>query len=176
MIEIELKFKLIGTLKDFREKMIGHYVVQPRTLETTMMYDNKELLMQKTDGRLRIRSGQIRTLSYKKPLTRKGIKQEIEYEVDVSSISQTKLILNSIGFQKVSGYTRHRTIWRIKGSKVFLDEFSFGNFVEIEGSKKEIKEIAKELWFDLKSNITKSYDGIYNEMCLEKGIKPKLFI
>lgn len=177
MKEIELKFllnnedrnKFIKNCDKFYEK------ATLRTKETTIMYDNKEEFMLKSDGRLRVRTGHKNYLSYKKPFTRKGIKEEIEFETEINDTQQTIFILKEIGYYPVSGYTRYRTIWKKNKEKIFLDEFSFGRFVEIEGSKTGIKKIANMLDFDIKKNITKSYDGIYKEYCQAKNIKVKAF-
>jgi predicted adenylyl cyclase CyaB len=146
--------------------------VQPRTLETTSMYDNAEQFMIVSDGRLRIRTGHKSSLSYKRPVTRDGIKVEIEYESEIEDPEQVELILKEIGYEKVSSYARFRTIWQTEKVKIFLDEFSFGNFIEIEGEREDILTVATEMGFDLTKNITRSYDGIYKDICKEKGIVP----
>jgi|GEM_PF-1542250 len=55
MIEIELKFK-ISDIHEISKKIveIGAELTQKRTFEKTTMFDNKERLMQKTDGRVRL--------------------------------------------------------------------------------------------------------------------------
>lgn len=176
MKEIELKFKLKENPKFFHNRLKAFLKLQKRTKETTIMYDNKSRFMQKSDGRLRIRTGYANSLSYKKPITRNGIKEEIEFETEIGDANETELIIKELGYNKVSGYTRNRTIWKVNNVKVFLDEFSFGNYIEIEGSEKDIIKIASRLGFKMEDNITKSYDGIYKEICEKKGIKPKAFI
>ena len=80
MTEIELKIKINKKQAEFiREKL--RTPIMPRTWETTTMYDNKDQEMIITDGRLRIRTGWKNSVSYKKPLTREGIKKEIEFEI-----------------------------------------------------------------------------------------------
>ena len=56
--------------------------------------------------------------------------------------------------------------------KDFFGWVFFSNYLEIEGEEEDILFIAKELGFDLADNITKSYDGIYKEICKEKGVVP----
>lgn len=177
MKEIELKFLLNPIDKNkFIENCDKFYKkAMPRTRETTVMYDNKEEFMLKSDGRLRVRTNRKSYLSYKKPLTRKGIKEETEFETEIDNTQQITFILKEIGYYPVSGYARHRTIWKRNNIKIFLDEFSFGDFIEIEGGKIEIKKLASMLGFDIKNNITKSYDGMYREYCQDKNIKIKAF-
>lgn len=177
MKEVELKF-LLNTNKDNFIKNCDKFYekLMPRTQETTTMYDNKEEFMLKSNGRLRVRTGYKNYLSYKKPLTRKGIKKEIEFETEIKNAKEATFILKEIAYFPVSAYTRYRTIWKKGNVKIFLDEFSFGKFVEIEGNRKDIIKIAGQVGFHMKDNITKSYDGIYKEICIKKGIKPKAFI
>jgi len=173
-LEIELKFKL-DNMAEFRAAIdkIGARIFHLRVLETTTMYDNPSKFMIESDGRLRIRTaGHINSLSYKRPVTRNGIKVEIEYESEIENPEQVAFVLKELGYTPVSSYQRHRTIWELGGVKVFLDEFSFGNYVEIEGEKEPIKKLAVKLGFDLNANITRSYDGIYKDLCLSKGITP----
>lgn len=176
MKEIELKFEAENDANEFIKTCDKLYVkIMPRTQETTTMYDNKEEFMLKSDSRLRMRTGYKNYLSYKKPITRRGIKEEIEFETEIKDDKQTALILGAIGYQPVSAYTRYRTIWEKNNVKIFLDEFSFGKFVEIEGDKIAIKKMANLLGFDLKNNITNSYDGIYEEYCRKNNIEIKKF-
>lgn len=172
-LETELKFQLTIPTGQFLKKInqLG-MEIQPRGQEMTAMYDNQEQFMLISDGRLRIRTGYKSYFSYKRPLTRNGIKVEIEYESEIDSPQQLELILKEIGYEKVTSYTRFRTIWQMKKVKVYLDEFSFGNYVEIEGKKREILKIAEELEFDINKNITQSYDGIYKEICKKRGLIP----
>jgi predicted adenylyl cyclase CyaB len=176
MIEKELKFKIsegaIGTFKR-KVKRLDGVELMPRTFETTSMYDDLSGLLQAQDARLRLRNGYKSSISYKRPISRRGVKREIEFETVVLDCGEMKKILQSLGFRLASSYGRHRTIWKVGHVKIFLDEFSFGTYVEIEGSILGIQKIAKELDFSLKNNLTGSYDGIYKSICEERGIKPK---
>lgn len=168
MVEIELKF-LIN--KNEISEVLGRlrqmdYIIGPRNYEKTTMYDNPDQLMQSTDGRIRLRiAGENSELSYKKPLTRQGIKKEIEYEVVVSDHDTTQKILKEMQYMPVSSYERYRTTITNKknGIKVTIDEFPFADFIEIEGKEKLIRSLAEALHLNIGDNITKSCDTLFQE-------------
>jgi len=171
MIEIELKYaiedpeiiaKKLSSLKANIEKK--------RTHELSIMYDNPQELMQKTDGRIRARkSGENIEFCYKKPITREGIKKEIEYEVTVSNFEMLEKIINEMGFFEVSSYERYRTTYKINNSKITIDEYPFANYIEIEGDEKEITDIATSL--HLKKNLTDSCDTLFNKWRHKRGLE-----
>ncbi len=82
-IEIELKFVLEESVNDF----LGRFKANPiRMYQKTVMFDNNEKLMQKTNGRIRLRqNGDDVTLSYKLPLPLETVKKEIEWETNIDS-------------------------------------------------------------------------------------------
>lgn len=182
MIETELKLQ-IGLVEAFRGKVltIGKEV-EERTHELTVMYDNQQTLMQITDGRLRVRTktnskGSLIVLSYKKPLNREGIKQEIEHETHVEDKESLERILENIGFFPVSSYERYRTNFLVEdhdqSALVSLDELPFGNYVEIEGNDIDfIQQVAISLGLNPQDHLENSYDGIYNALEFAKGNNP----
>lgn len=176
MVEIEFKFQIKAQdIKKFikRLKQLGGIVIKKRTCEKTIMYDNPQQIMQKTDGRIRLRiSGKKCEFSYKKPLTRKGIKKEIEYEVEVSNFHIVEKILSMMKFTPVTSYERYRTTLQSKDKdiKVTIDEYPFANFVEIEGAEKKINELIQKLPFSFKDNLTESCDTLFQQWRKAKGL------
>lgn len=181
MIEIEFKFEIDRKqIKRLRDKLILlGFIKGKRVYEKTVMYDNPSRIMQVTDGRVRLRqTGDESEFSYKKPLTREGIKKEIEYEVVVSDFETTEKILEKLDFSPVSSYERFRTTMFDKKMivKVTLDEFPFANFLEIEGPEKEITALVQVLGFSIKDNTTMSCDSLFQEWRGKKSLpfKPHL--
>ena len=173
MIETELKFpidkrkikRIIRLLK--RMGFNGGR----RVYEKTVMYDNDRQIMQTTDGRIRLRvSDDSVELSYKKPLSRKNIKREVEYEVEVSNFQTTEKILAMMGFVPTTSYERYRTTFTKGEIKVTIDEYPFANFLEIEGKKEKIKNLALELGFLLRANLTDPCDTLFQKWRKEKGL------
>lgn len=174
MIEIELKFE-IKDLAGIKDKLadLKAKEVKSRTYELSVMHDNAEGLMEETDGRIRLRqSGERIEFCYKKPLTREGIKKEIEYEVTASSFSEMEKILQEMGFTPVSSYERYRAEYYFEKVKITLDEYPFAIFIELEGEEKKIKDLAEKLGFELKDNLTDSCDTLFTKWRKRKGLPP----
>jgi adenylate cyclase class 2 len=177
MLEIELKFQIKSEeIKKIIKllKQVGFSVTEKRTYEKTVMYDNLQQIMQITDGRIRLRaSGKKYKLSYKKPITRKGIKKEIEYEVVVSDFTTAEKILEMMEFKPMTSYERYRTTLERNHIEVTIDEYPFASFIEIEGEEKEIMELAALLGFLPENNLTESCDTLFQRWRKEKGLSFK---
>jgi adenylate cyclase, class 2 len=165
VIEVELKYN-IENLEQLKEKInnLQADLVKNRIYELSVMYDNELEIMQKTDGRIRLRkSGDEVEFCYKKPITREGIKKEIEYEVNVSNFETLEKIINEMGYFSVSSYERYRTTYKLDNAKITIDEYPFANFLEIEGEDAKILEVSKKLGFNTEKNITDSCDSLFNK-------------
>jgi len=174
MIEIELKFEIENTERIIQTLKEGGFVSKrERTYEKTVMYDNPTNLMQVTDGRVRVRqSGDRVEFSYKIPITRSGIKQELEHEVVVSNFSELEKILEKMEFTPTTSYERYRTELEKDGMKATIDDYPFATFLELEGPEDKIKTAAEGLGFDLKDNLTDSCDTLFTKWRQERGLKP----
>jgi adenylate cyclase class 2 len=139
------------------------------------MYDNPVGLMQNTDGRIRLRvSSKTVELSYKKPLTKEGIKKEIEYEVEVSDFDTTQKILEAMEFRPTTSYERYRTTLKNQdGTKAMIDEYPFAAFLEIEGNEEKIVALAQNLGFSMSENLAKPCDALFAEWRQSQGLPPK---
>lgn len=180
-IEIEYKFKiesddnknskieLINTLNKIAEKSYD------REYQSNIMYDNKDNLMQKTNGRIRLRylgNTGNKVLTYKKPLKSiNGAKREIEYEINFNdNQEQIEKILNAMEFHITTSYERYRTEWKLNNTHITLDEYPFANFIEIEGEQKEIEKVAKILKLDIKKAIDKPVDTLFQDWRKEHNL------
>lgn len=175
MIEIELKFPLGKSgIEPLVEKLKkAGYTTFGRCYEKTVMYDNQDQLMQKTDGRVRLRaSGDTFELCYKKPITRHGIKKELEHEVTVSNFETSEKILEAMDFTPTTSYERYRTTLKNQDGniKVTIDEYPFSSFIEIEGDEDTIKAVAKQFGLDIKNNLTKPCDTLFQDWRKKKGL------
>lgn len=174
MIEIELKFEIEDVEKVAQGlKGLGFASKRERTYEKTVMYDNPAGLMQITDGRVRVRqSGNRVEFSYKIPITRDGIKRELEHEVVVSDFSELEKILEKMEFTPTTSYERYRTELEKDGVKATIDEFPFAKFLELEGPEDQIKAAAEGLGFAMKDNLTDSCDTLFTKWRQEQGLNP----
>ncbi|MCX6737051.1 MAG: class IV adenylate cyclase [Candidatus Parcubacteria bacterium] len=173
-IEIELKFLLTDSLEKIINKF-GDCVKQAkRTYQKTVMFDNEQRLMEKTNGRIRLRqNGDIVTMSYKLPLPSEDVKKEIEWETKVDSWEIGKNIIKAMGFNETTSYERYRTSFIYKDVEIEIDEYPFANFIEIEGEELKIREIAKEINFDIKNALKDPCDTLFTKWRLEKGLPMK---
>lgn len=182
-IESEYKFELTN-----KERLVLQLIEigaqgGERAHELTVMYDNSDQHMNKKDARLRVRTKTTGdgnsevSISYKQPLSREGLKREIEYQTIVKSKEMLELIIDEMGYKQVSSYERYRTDYHIGSGddliEISIDELPFGNFVEIEGSNLEkISDLALKLGFNKDMHIENSYDGIFNTIERKAGREP----
>ncbi len=160
MIEIEVKIKVKDT-QSIAKKILdqGAELLKERFLEENTLYDLPSRLLYKKRQALR-----LRTIDKKIFLTFKGAPQKSrkfkireEYETEVKNEKQSKKILKSLGLKPVFNYKKHRTAFRKKRLKIYLDETSVGNFIELEGQREEIVNFARALGFTKKEFIKLDY-------------------
>ena len=175
--EIELKFEV--NYFEITKKLRERFNFVSSAYELTTMYDNKDQDLFKRDARLRLRfirdvvnQKEKAELSYKKPISREGIKIEEEIETSLTNYKAMQTLLSEMGFFEVSSYERIRDTYEHKGVKITVDTFPFGDYLEIEGELINIRSIAIELGLDLESNIPESCDDIYVRLCNERRVKP----
>lgn len=181
MLEVELKFEI-------ERKRIPSYInsllkqgfskTSERILEKTAMFDNQENLMQKTNGRLRLRlAGHNCELSYKRPIGSGKIKKEIEYEVSVSSCRVVRKILKEMGYHPTTFYERYRATFKNADTKikVTLDEFPFATYLEIETDKDERKvwKLSQSLGLDRRDNLVEPCDTLFTQWRISRNLKPR---
>ena len=129
-IEIELKFEVD---EEFAAELHRRYSFGDYLYQLTVMFD-KENELQGVDARLRLRkTGELVTLDYKKPLSRFGVKQELEKTIRVDSFENAEAILRLLNYFPVSSYEKYRARKEIDGQEVAIDKYPFAVFVEIEG-------------------------------------------
>lgn len=171
-LEIEVKFR-VGNTKPYGEKLqkLGAKLVESG-LERNIKYKGNGL--EKTKDLLRLRSycgKSIITHKSKPKNAPKGFKAREETEITVDSLQNAKKIIEGIGFEKSWIYEKNRQVWFLDGVEVLIDELPLiGNFIEIEGTEKEIEFTAKKLGFDMKDAITKNYEKLYKEYIKGNGL------
>ena len=146
-----------------------------RQYQSNVMFDNASQLMQKTNGRIRLRTlgktGQ-KVLTYKKPLPSKnGAKQETEYEIKFADKNkQIENILREMEFVPTTSYERYQSKWKLNDIQITLDEYPFANFLEIEGELQKIQKIAIQLGFTLQDGLTKPADTLFQQWRKNKNL------
>lgn len=94
----------------------------------------------------------------------RGIKTRREYNIVVSDFDAMRKVLESIGFKKALVVRKKRRVFRLGDLEITVDELPFGNYVELEGEKRDIKEAIKKLRFDKYPVETRPYFVIQREL------------
>ncbi len=109
--------------------------------------------LKKTDQVLRLRDNSI--LTYKGPSQKKQkmnqkmkIREEIEVMVDNGKY--TAEILEKLGYTPTQKKEKYRESYIFHLTCICIDETPLGNFLEIEGSKEGVLDVAKRLGFSKK--------------------------
>lgn len=179
-IETELKFKIDGNqIKKITDNL--DIIAEKEVYQKTVMFDNADKLMEHTDGRIRLRQqGNKASLSYKRPLPSVGNeKKEVELETEIGNFEVMSNILRMMGYAPATSYEKYTTPFKLKKyPNVFFEiqKYPFETFLEIEGSKEEIENVAKQLSFDSKNALIKPVDTLFAEWRTVKNLpfKPQM--
>lgn len=160
-MEIEIRFKLADA-KNLRKKLRE---LSSKCLERwkgcDIIFDRKNELT--SHGRLlRLRLGMEKSgrgkLTYKGPYRNHFFKVREEFETIVENAEIATKILTGLGYLSVIQYEKRTELWKYGGTEIYIEELPrIGCFMEIEGSEKDIKKVAKILGFDILKGIKKSY-------------------
>jgi adenylate cyclase class 2 len=170
-LEIEIKIK-IDNIETLREKIRTQdfCLVEHNTLEHNIVFDTKEQRLKKNKCLLRLRRKNNKyILTFKrppaKPLKSKKYKVREETEVEVSDFENTAAIIRALGFDVFFVYEKYREVYKRKDGnvKIMMDQTPIGDFIEIEGSAKEIDQTASALGFTRKDYITANYYTLFRE-------------
>ncbi len=166
--EIEAKF-ISPDLPAVRQRLlaIGARLKTPRTYEDNLCFDTPEKRLQQQHRLLRLRRDRRCVLTYKEP----GINADPDYkvrqehEVTVSDFDQMRAILEKLGFVPVLRYEKYRETFQYQDAEILLDETPLGGFVEIEGPRSAIRDLAVQLGLDFEARLTASYGDIFAAVC-----------
>ncbi|MBI5072907.1 class IV adenylate cyclase [Candidatus Woesearchaeota archaeon] len=168
--ETEVKIK-INNLDAVKAKVIEMRaeLFKKRALQIDYAYDNKGRL-RKNGECLRIRDNAI--LTYKGP-KQKGSKMKIreEIEVMVDNGKYLEQILAKLGYFPTQRKEKYRESYIFHLTQICLDETPMGSFLEIEGSKDGVLDVAKRLGFTEKNFNNQSYGTLWEEYAEKHKIK-----
>lgn len=169
--EIEIKFKIAESilirkkLKSKGAKFIG------KTFERTLKFDTPANNLYKNGKFLRLRTGFKNVITFKRKLKSKNFKEREEIELEIPDPEKMEIILKNLGFTKKLIMEKYREKWQWGSAEIVIDKLPFGNFIEIEGNKKEIKKAVKILGLNFGDRITDTYWGLWKDYRKKKGIK-----
>lgn len=171
--EVEVKF----LVEDFRmiraklRKMRARLAWKGRN--PTLYFDVPSATLRKAGKILRLqkRPGHPGKLTLKSGTGRKDRRYKIqkEWKVTVTDFDAVRDILKSIGFVVVFRYMKKREHWLLRDAAIELDELDDGRrFVEIEGSKKRIAELARVFGLDWNNSTSVSYFDLLRKKTVKK--------
>jgi adenylate cyclase class 2 len=130
--EIEAKF-YVTDLPSLRAKLmaLGASVKQERVYEQNLRFDTLEKGLSAEKKVLRLRQDEKVRLTFKGPgYLKDSVLVRPEFEVEVSDFTQTRQILEGLGYQVYSLYEKYRETLNFDNVDVMLDEMPYGSFVE----------------------------------------------
>lgn len=134
-----------------------------RSHEHNIRFENEAKGLRRARNLLRLRRDRKSTLTYKCAPTQPDpeFKQFREVEVEVSDFDTMRLILTSLGFHPEQVYEKWRETLVLDHTAFCLDDLPFGNFLEIEGPKEQIRGFAARLALDWGRRILLNYLEIF---------------
>lgn len=165
--EIEQKYRC-KNLAPFRKKLtqLKAQLIN-QGFESNELWDKKgELQSKKSVLRLR-RHGKRVELTFKGPRLKSKYSKRVELQTSVE-YAPMRAILETLGFQIAREYSKKREVYQWGKLLVTLDVLrGLGNFIELEGSVKEIARASKILGLSDKDREERSYLA----MLFDKGTK-----
>lgn len=158
-LEIEVKFAL-AQLPNLREKIIGLGATgKGRHFETNVRFDDAADNLHRKQCLLRLRqdAGTILTFKSRSDDSDPQFKIHKELEVRVSDFDVMEQILTSLGFERRQVYEKWRESFLLDQTHLCIDQMPFGDYLEIEGPKTAIRQVASRLGLNWKRRIRLTY-------------------
>jgi adenylate cyclase class 2 len=177
--EIEIKLE-IQSLREMKRRLLslGFRITQPRHFERNTLFDFPDLRLWKARCLLRLRrEGDVWLLTFKgAPARSRRYKVRREIETRLEDGRMAEEILERLGLSPVFRYEKFRTVYALdrrhaKGGQGLLlcDETPIGNYLELEGPRRWIDDVARRLGFGSRDFITASYASLHRQKSLARG-------
>jgi adenylate cyclase class 2 len=162
-LEIEIKFYIpdIDSIRA-RIRSLGAEL-KGSGFETNIRFDDKELRLTRAKKLLRLRQDYRCRLTVKSPPDDADTEFKIfrELEVDISDSQTMIAILEQLGFYPRQVYEKQRETYLYKQTELCLDTLPYGNFLEIEGGKDDIRKAAEAIGLNWEKRITANYLSLF---------------
>ena len=160
MQEIEVKILEIDENK-IRKKLDSFATkISENILLTTVTFNNLH-----NNAAVRLRKIDNETIfTIKVSVPDKKYKIRKEYETKVSNFEVFKNQLEILGFKQSMLQEKKRTTYKYKNSEIVIDIYpKIPSYTEIEGPKKEIKEIVKKLGYTMENTTQINVYGLFEK-------------
>jgi adenylate cyclase, class 2 len=162
-----------------RLRQLGFGLVRARHFERNLLFDFPDGRLRRAQCLLRLRwVGRQALLTFKgTPLRNSRYKVRREIETAVEEGAGLAGIFRVLGLCEVFRYEKYRTVLAPRGRKrggaeLVYDQTPVGDYVELEGPRRWIDQMARRLGYGPDDYITLSYAALYREKCRERGVKP----
>lgn len=162
-LEFEVKF-FLPDIQLLRQNILNLGArSQGRFFEKNLRFEDANKTLKAKKCLLRLRHDQKTTLTFKStpPESSDQFKVLNEREVEVSDFPVMNDILESLGFHCEQVYEKWRETLVVENTQFCLDAMPYGNFLEIEGNKKDIKQYAQDLGLQWGNRILANYLEIF---------------
>lgn len=163
-LETEVKFYL-PDIEHIRTRIANlGAVFKGRALETNIRFEDAQKTLIQKKSLLRLRKGTKITLTFKSepPFKDNQFKILEEFEVEVSDFDIMEHILKSLGFKEEQVYEKWRETYVLGDTHLCLDTMPYGNFLEIEGKKESIRQLASQIGLLWEKRILLNYLAIFD--------------
>lgn len=150
--EVEVKYRLTEASDHERLRhRLAAMGAQPSPVqhEENVLFDSRSGDLRRRLSLLRVRSidgGSSGTLTFKgPPSSASGVKTREEIEVAIEDAASMQALLEALGFEPGTSYSKQRESWYLDDLEVSLDTASIGYFCEIEGPQSKILALGRRL-------------------------------
>lgn len=171
-LEIEVKF-FLADMEDVRQRLQKAGAESAgRVFETNICFENASHDLLRNNSLLRLRKDHKATLTYKDQPAGADSEFKVleEREVAVSDFDTMRGILLALGFHQEQVYEKYRETFYLGSTEICLDSMPFGNFLEIEGRKEHIRDLARQLDMPWQRRILLNYRSIFMEIKEGRGL------
>jgi len=172
ILEIEVKFYL-PDMDAIRDRILELGAVSMgRIFETNLRFDDADNSLIEKKSLLRLRRDTKTILTFKSEPSFKNDQFKIlkELEVEVGDFATMKHILESLGFREEQVYEKWRETFRLNNASLCLDTMPYGDFLEIEGQKEDIKKLAYQIGLTWQKRILLNYLAIFDVIKLKSNL------
>lgn len=165
-VETEVKFFLTDPIA-VREKILSIGATSSGNhFETNIRFEDADHTLIARRALLRLRQYHKAILTFKSEpaVADKNFKTYEELEVEVSDFHTTRQILTALGFHEEQVYEKYREVFNCQNTLLCLDTMPYGDFLEIEGDKTSIRDIADQLDVPWEQRILTNYLNIFEHI------------
>jgi adenylate cyclase class 2 len=162
-LEIEVKFHL-PEIEPIRDRILAMQATPSgRVFETNIRFENALKSLKKQGILIRLRHDDRSRLTFKASLPTPDTQFKVhkELEVEVGDFHVCRSILEALGYCAEQTYEKWRETFVVNDTKLLIDTMPYGVFLEIEGDKSHIREMADRLGLNWKERILLNYLEIF---------------